>query len=60
MEIVTIHTANTTLSQLIARVEAGEEILLTRGNQPIAKTGATPAEREYAQVWRVERVSRLW
>jgi prevent-host-death family protein len=37
MEIVTIHTAKTTLSQLLARVEAGEEIILARGKQPIAK-----------------------
>jgi antitoxin (DNA-binding transcriptional repressor) of toxin-antitoxin stability system len=37
MEIVTIHTAKTTLSQLLVRVEAGEEILLARGKDPIAK-----------------------
>jgi len=37
METVTIHTAKTTLSQLLARVEAGEEIILARGNEPIAK-----------------------
>ena len=37
MTIVTIHTAKTTLSQLIARAEAGEEIVLARGNQPVAK-----------------------
>jgi len=37
METVTIHTAKTTLSQLLARVEAGEEILLARGRQPIAR-----------------------
>jgi prevent-host-death family protein len=37
MEIVTIHTAKTTLSQLLVRVEAGEEIVLARGKQPIAK-----------------------
>jgi prevent-host-death family protein len=37
MEIVTIHTAKTTLSQLLARVEAGEEIVLARGKNPIAK-----------------------
>jgi prevent-host-death family protein len=37
MEIVTIHTAKTTLSQLLARVEAGEEIVLARGKHPIAK-----------------------
>ncbi len=37
MKTVTIHTAKTTLSQLLARVEAGEEIVLARGKQPIAK-----------------------
>lgn len=37
MEIVTTHTARTTLSQLLTRVEAGEEIVLARGKQPIAK-----------------------
>jgi prevent-host-death family protein len=37
METVTIHAAKTTLSRLIARVEAGEEIVLSRGKHPIAK-----------------------
>jgi len=37
MHTVTIHTAKTTLSQLLARVEAGEEIVLARGKSPIAK-----------------------
>ena len=37
METVTIHTAKTNLSQLLARVEAGEEIILARGKHPIAK-----------------------
>ena len=37
METVTIHAAKTTLSRLIARVEAGEEIVLSRGRHPIAK-----------------------
>jgi antitoxin (DNA-binding transcriptional repressor) of toxin-antitoxin stability system len=37
METVTIHVAKTTLSQLLARVEAGEEIVLARGRHPIAK-----------------------
>ena len=37
METVTIHAAKTTLSQLLARVEAGEEIILARGKEPIAK-----------------------
>jgi antitoxin (DNA-binding transcriptional repressor) of toxin-antitoxin stability system len=37
MKTVTIHAAKTTLSQLLARVEAGEEIVLARGKHPIAK-----------------------
>jgi prevent-host-death family protein len=37
METVTIHSAKRTLSQLLARVEAGEEIVLARGKQPIAR-----------------------
>jgi prevent-host-death family protein len=37
MKIVTIHTAKTTLSQLLTRVEAGEEIVLARGKEPVAK-----------------------
>ena len=37
METVTIHTAKTTLSRLLARVETGEEIVLARGKHPIAK-----------------------
>ena len=34
---MTIHKAKTTLSQLLARVEAGEEIVLARGKIPVAK-----------------------
>ena len=37
MTIVTIHAAKTNLSQLLARVGAGEEIVLARGKRPIAK-----------------------
>ncbi len=50
MSIVTIHTAKTTLSQLLARVEAGEEIILARGKEPIAKLvpfHAAPAHRQF-------------
>ena len=34
---VTVHVAKTKLSQLLARVEAGEEIVIARRNTPIAK-----------------------
>jgi prevent-host-death family protein len=37
MDVVTIHAAKTNLSQLLARVEAGEEIVLARGRTPVAK-----------------------
>ena len=37
MKTVSIHAAKTNLSQLLARVEAGEEIVLARGKRPIAK-----------------------
>jgi len=50
MKMVTIHTAKTTLSQLLARVEAGEEIILARGKEPIAKLvpfHPAPAKRQF-------------
>lgn len=34
---VKVHEAKTHLSDLLARVEAGEEVVIARGNQPIAK-----------------------
>jgi prevent-host-death family protein len=34
---VKVGEAKTHLSDLLARVEAGEEIIIARGNQPIAK-----------------------
>jgi prevent-host-death family protein len=37
MSYVTIHAAKTTLSKLIARVVAGEEIVIARGSNPVAK-----------------------
>ncbi len=50
MDVVTIHIAKTKLSQLLARVEAGEEITLARGKQPIAKLvpyHPTPSKRQF-------------
>jgi len=38
----TIHNAKTNLSKLIARAEAGEEVVITRGNTPVARL--TPIE----------------
>ena len=39
-ETVTIHTAKTNLSRLIARAEAGETIIIARGRTPVAKLTA--------------------
>ena len=36
-DAVTIHAAKTHLSALVARAEAGEEIVIARGNTPVAK-----------------------
>ena len=36
-EPVTIHVAKTRFSELIRRVEAGEEVVIARGSKPVAK-----------------------
>lgn len=48
-DIVTIHTAKTTLSQLVARVEAGEEIVIARGRTPVAKLVPIPRKASKRQ-----------
>jgi prevent-host-death family protein len=35
--IVTIHKANINLSQLIKKVSGGEEVIITRGDKPVAR-----------------------
>ncbi|MEY4608132.1 MAG: hypothetical protein RL625_349 [Gemmatimonadota bacterium] len=37
MKTVTMHKAKSTLSQLVAEVEAGEEIIIMRGKVPAAR-----------------------
>jgi prevent-host-death family protein len=39
---VNIHEAKTHLSRLLARVEAGEEIIIARNGEPVAKLVAVP------------------
>jgi len=42
-----IHQAKTNLSKLIARAEAGEEVVIMRGKQPVAQlTAIQPAKRK--------------
>ena len=50
MKSVTIHRAKTTLSQLITDVEAGEEVVIQRDRQPVARLVAidtTPPQRRF-------------
>lgn len=37
MPIITVHAAKTNLSKLIERAEAGEDIIIARGNDPAVK-----------------------
>jgi antitoxin (DNA-binding transcriptional repressor) of toxin-antitoxin stability system len=37
MSVVTIHAAKTNLSRLIERVLAGEEVIIARGDVPVAR-----------------------
>lgn len=37
MATVTVHAAKTHLSKLIKRVEAGEEIVIARGDRPVVR-----------------------
>lgn len=44
---VGVHEAKTTLSRLLARVEAGEEIVIARGGVPVARL--VPVARDVPQ-----------
>ena len=37
---ITVHEAKTNLSELLRRVEAGEEVVIARGNKPVAVLSA--------------------
>ena len=45
MRKVSTHEAKTHLSRLLAEVQAGEEIIICRGDQPVARLGPLSAER---------------
>lgn len=50
MSTATVNAAKTNLSKLLARVEAGEEIVIARGGTPIASLSpinAPPAKRRF-------------
>ena len=45
MTVVTIHKAKTQLSRLIARAEAGEEIIIARGKEPVVRLAPVAGAR---------------
>ncbi len=45
MAVVTIQKAVTGLAELLDRVEAGEEIVIARGDEPVAKLVRVDADR---------------
>lgn len=44
--MVNVHEAKTNLSRLLQRVEAGEEIVIARAGNPIAKLVPNPSDRK--------------
>ncbi len=43
MHVVNVHQAKTELSRLLARVEAGEDVVIARRGQPVARLVACKA-----------------
>lgn len=53
MKTVNIHEAKTTLSQLLAEVERGEEVVIARHGVPVARLVAfQPARAREPGLWR--------
>lgn len=61
MGIVTIHKAKTTLSKLIKKASAGEEVIIARGDKPVARlvpVGETRGKRQPGSLKGKLRVGR--
>ena len=51
MVVVNVHQAKTQLSRLLARVEAGEEVVIARRGEPVARlVGCRPASKRQPDV----------
>jgi prevent-host-death family protein len=48
---VTVQEAKTQLSRLLRRVEAGEEIVIRRGREPVAVLVRVPEKPGTRQIW---------
>ena len=51
MFVVNVHQAKTQLSRLLARVEAGEDVVIARRGEPVARlVGCKPRSKRQADV----------
>lgn len=52
MVIVNVHEAKTKLSRLLAKVEAGEDVIIARSGAPVARLERVrkPAKREFGSM----------
>jgi prevent-host-death family protein len=48
---VTVQEAKTQLSRLLRRVEAGEEVIIRRGRERVARLVHAPAPAEKREIW---------
>jgi prevent-host-death family protein len=48
---VSVQEAKTHLSRLLRRVEAGEEIVIRRGREPVAMLVRAPAQTRKRNIW---------
>ncbi len=60
MATVKIHEAKTNLSKLIARVEAGEEIIIARDDKPVAKLSAMRKGGDAAALFELAEDTELY
>ena len=55
MAVVNVHQAKTTLSALLARAQAGEDIVIARHGKPVARLPALPGQaRRQPGSWRAD------
>ena len=54
---VTVQEAKTQLSRLLRRVEAGEEITIRRGKEPVAVLSKAPPRAGGRRIWGDVRIS---
>lgn len=47
-KLVNVHAAKTRLSQLVARAERGERIIIARNGKPVAQLGPAPKAKRTA------------